>query len=203
MTDDGKVVPVYRSRRAGDDPLGGSKRSWRGGGFMAIMEVGQDNNNLHVHAVCYGHYNAYTGMSAAWSKITGDSVNPDFEPVRDPTRAANYVLKYITKPPRTDSFNRLAEYAGMVKGSRRLRTGGIFYNALTLKPEKTDLRSCPFCGDGLMFKGYLGSDDVVGKARQAMLIPLAAIVKDRNGLLPEWSSFYGRALMGDLCRVLH
>lgn len=194
---DGKIVPVYKQVKS---DTGRKKRVkvWRGGGFMAVMEVGEDNNNLHVHAVCYGHYESYTGMAAAWAKITGDSINVDFDPVSSPARAANYVLKYITKPPQTDSYNRLAAYAAMIKGTRRLRTGGIFYNALKPRKREKAAVKCPFCGGELGFKGYLLDSECVDKNRQAMLLPLLRDVKDSGKLIPSYSYRYSRALLGDL-----
>lgn len=195
----GKVVPVYKSIV---NPETGRKKRvkvWRGGGYMAVMEVGQDNNNLHVHAICYGHYVAYAGMSRTWAQITGDSNHVDFDTVHSPSRAANYVLKYITKPPQTDSWQRLAAYAGMVKGTRRLRAGGIFYNALAEADRERLSPDCPFCGKRLQFRGYTSETETAGKNRQAMLLPLLRTVKDREGvLIPTWSTCYGRALTGDL-----
>lgn len=121
------------------------RKHWLGAGAISVVEVGCDNNNLHVHAVVYMPFRPLTQLRREWSKITGDSFGVDIEAIKSPTRAARYIMKYITKGPQTDSLNRLAEYAWMIKGSRRLRTCGMFYNHIRVK-HRTGLKCrCPFC----------------------------------------------------------
>lgn len=181
----------YRMRQSRSGKWVQDRKRWRGGGFIAVMEVGQDNNNLHVHAVCFGHYEAYAAMSKSWAQITGDSVHVDFQPVSSPTLAANYVLKYITKPPSTDSYNRLAQYAAMIKGTRRLRTGGVFYNCLAVPKREARRFCCPFCLDRLKFRGYVTEDD---SSKVVPLLPLLDVLAARDGKpLPSWSVLYFQA----------
>lgn len=147
----GKVVEVRRPKRSvkeGEDP-----RKWLGAGWVATSEVGHDNNNLHVHALVYGPIRSWRILRHEWAKITGDSFGVDIRK-KSLREGVNYVLKYIAKPPRTDSYSRLADYTHAIKGSRRLRSGGIFYNRFKkVKKERTD-STCIHCGGSLRLDGY-------------------------------------------------
>lgn len=80
------------------------------------------------------------------------------EQIRSPRHAAGYVMKYITKPPKTQDYSRIAEYAVMVKGTRRLRTGGIFFRlAKEVKEERRIC--CAICGHRLSFEGVIDLAD--------------------------------------------
>jgi hypothetical protein len=73
----------------------------------------------------------------------------------------------------TDSYHRLAEYTQSIKGSRRLRSGGIFYNRVRRsKPVKAD-NTCVYCGSRLLFDGYIddwencGMIDIFAESRRS------------------------------------
>lgn len=137
-------------------------RKFRGCGYLATVEVGQNNNNLHCHALVYAPYISQIKLANFWRKITGDSYIVDIRPIKDVKHAVNYVAKYIVKPPGNDSFVEVANYAVMIKGTRRIRTGGIFYNRLKkLELVKLDY-CCPFCG------GYLhdGGEATIDKSKE-------------------------------------
>ena len=102
-------------------------RKYKGGGYVASVEFGGKSNMLHLHAIVYGPYVPIRLLREMWLRLTGDSFVVDIRPVRQPEIAADYVLKYIWKVPQTDSYNDLADYVVAIKGSRRIRTGGIFY----------------------------------------------------------------------------
>jgi len=126
-----------------------------GAGWLCTLEVGKDNNNAHCHAIVYGPYRQFHKLRSAWERITGDSMVVDIRPIHSPSEAVRYILKYICKPPQTDSYDRVAEYAMMVKGTRRLRSGGIFYNAFTLAKPDSVLCQCAVCGGSLRYEGPL------------------------------------------------
>ncbi len=129
------------------------RKRWRGAGSISTIEVGQDNNNLHLHAVVYMPYTPLSIMRDAWKRITGDSYRVGLERARSVKNVTRYILKYITKPPETDSFDHLAQYAWMIKGTRRLRSSGMFYNHLVM-PKKKKLRCCcPYCSGRLVPAG--------------------------------------------------
>jgi hypothetical protein len=123
-------------------------------GWIATLEVGADNNNAHCHALVYGPIRSLQKMRRDWTKITGDSWNVHIKAIRDPATVVKYILKYISKPPATDSYQRVAEYAMMIKGSRRLRSGGIFYNAFVDRSE-TPICCCPVCSGTIKWEGPL------------------------------------------------
>jgi len=151
----GKVVEVRRSKKVvkpGEDD-----RKFLGAGWVATSEIGSDNNNLHVHALTWGPIRSWKLLREEWSRVTGDSfgVHIKQKSIRE---AVNYVLKYIAKPPQTGTYKRLADYSEMIKGSRRIRTGGIFYNRLTRsKPDRQD-STCIHCGSKLRFDGEMIRD---------------------------------------------
>jgi hypothetical protein len=173
LSPSGKLVELRRK----------GKRIYRGSGAIAIVELGSRNNNLHLHAFTYGPYIPQRKLSSTWNKITGDSYVVHIEKVRSPKQASNYVLKYIAKPPGRDSYHDLASYSMAIKGSRRLRTIGIFYNAIKRIKEKIDF-ACPYCRSHL----HLENDQLSsGCGRAPDLYPLLRKARGSPGSieLPE------------------
>jgi predicted nucleic acid-binding protein len=124
-------------------------------GWLAVIELGKDNNNIHCHAIVYGPYTHWQKLRSSWEGITGDSHQVDIRKVTSAKALSEYVLKYITKPPQTENYQRVADYAVMIKGTRRIRSGGLFYGMLTLdKPEHRDC-NCPECGTRLVMRGII------------------------------------------------
>lgn len=152
----GKVVEKRRPK-AGRKP-GEDGRVWLGAGWIAVIEVGRDNNNLHVHAITWGPYRAVRMLRHEWSKITGDSFGIDIrkKSLRD---SIQYVVKYISKPPATDSYVRLSQYANMIKGSRRLRAGGVFYGQVRPVVVSGGALTCFMCRARLVFSELLEDND--------------------------------------------
>jgi len=130
------------------------RQRYVGAGWLAAVEVGKDNNNLHIHALTYGPIRSVKRLSEAWANITGDSFGVDIRR-KTPKQAVDYVLKYIGKPPASDSYRRIAEYSQMIKGSRRLRSGGIFYNHFKAPKLEKNSRLCLFCQARLCFDGVI------------------------------------------------
>ena len=149
----GKVVEKRRPR-AGRKP-GEDGRIWLGAGWLAVIEVGRDNNNLHIHALTWGPFRAVRMLRHEWSKITGDSFGIDIrkKSLRD---SIQYVVKYIAKPPATDSYVRLAQYANMIKGSRRLRAGGVFYGQVRPITVSGGALTCFMCQGRLRYSDLIG-----------------------------------------------
>lgn len=146
-------VPEIRSGKHGRETE--DYRIYRGAGFIACIELGPGNNNLHLHAITYGPIIPWENIRNAWQKITGDSWHTDIRKAKgDLKTIASYILKYITKPPVHDSYHQIAEYALMIKGVRRIRTGGIFYHRLK-KTKRTGLglNRCPYCQARLILEG--------------------------------------------------
>lgn len=143
-------IPKIRLNRKGHEVF--DYRIWRGAGFMAVMEFGADNNNLHLHSITYGPHVPHETLSKIWQEITSDSYIVDIRQVGGNVHdVAGYILKYITKPPATNSYAAIAQYTQLIKGSRRIRTGGIFYNVLSIKKEKKEEPRCPYCRGKLFF----------------------------------------------------
>jgi len=127
-------------------------------GGVAVMEIGK-SGNLHFHLLVYGYFHPLKFMSKIWLAITGDSYRIDIQNVShstksSPGRAAGYVLKYIRKPPFFDDVSGYLDYWLLLKGLRRIHTYGVFYGHEVWKKEKRPLL-CPFCGDKLVYRGYV------------------------------------------------
>lgn len=117
-----------------------------GGGGFAVLEVG-DNDNLHIHALIYGQYVPWEVISKRWLELTGDSFVVDIRTVRNPRKGIGYLLKYVTKPKKTDDPFDLAYYLNLLIGIRRIHTYGVFYNRFRLRPKIGC--PCPRCGGKL------------------------------------------------------
>lgn len=161
----------YARRRSRSGRWYEDRKRYIGAGWLATIEVGRDNNNLHIHALTYGPIRSQRALSEAWAKITGDSFGVDIRK-KKPKQAADYVLKYIAKPPATDSYHRIAEYADMIKGSRRLRSGGIFYNRFKQARREKTSKLCPICGGGLKY------EDVLPDLTDPRYLDLKAMMRD-------------------------
>lgn len=150
----GKLVEVKRSKKAikpGDDP-----RIWQGRGWVCTMEVGADNNNLHCHALVWGPFVPWGTLKDRWAKITGDSFGVDIR-VKGLKDAIRYILKYLMKPPKTDSYARMADWLLAIRGSRRIRCGGVFYGRLKALPKEKLPCGCPLCFGKLFFRAITDS----------------------------------------------
>ena len=135
-----------------------NRKRWLGAASISVLEVGRDNNNAHIHALCYMPYVHHSELKRAWSKITGDSFHVDIRAAYGKTAQdlAWYVLKYITKPPNCDSYAGIAAYAWMIKGTRRLRSSGMVYNHVRpVKPTDRVIFNCALCGGKLLSNGEI------------------------------------------------
>jgi hypothetical protein len=158
-------------------------RKFRGCGYISSLELGRNNNNLHIHAVVYGPYIPQSQLVESWKKLSKDSFIVDIRAIRELKAAAWYVLKYIVKPPAVDSYDALAEYAIMIKGSRRLRAGGIFFDRIhTADLDKVEF-SCPYCRGRLQSQGNIGKESHQFENSQP-LYKLLREVRARGDILP-------------------
>jgi hypothetical protein len=121
-----------------------------GCGAFAVVEIGE-NDNLHIHALVYGHYVPQAAISKLWLKLTTDSPVVDIREARSAKKYLGYILKYITKPPKTKDPKRMAHLLLLLIGLRRIRTYGIFYN---FPLASKDTCPCPFCGGTLRLYGF-------------------------------------------------
>lgn len=174
--------PRLRPRKNGTGTIA-DFRKFRGAGYLASLELGSNANMIHAHAIVYGPYIPQKKLSQSWLKLTGDSFIVDIRAVRSPKKAARYVLKYISKPPQTDSLYQVASYATAIKGTRRIRTGGIFFNRIRKKITEPLKNDCPYCGQPLH---YAGEETILDlEAHTSLpLYPLLREVDKRGSPLP-------------------
>ncbi|MHC4645183.1 MAG: hypothetical protein ACYTBJ_06760 [Planctomycetota bacterium] len=170
MTVKNDVVKVHERRK-----------KFQGAGWIAAVEFGRDNNNLHCHAITYGPYIPWSQLLRAWQTITGDSRGVHIKPAKNPKKASNYILKYITKPPVTDSYARIAQYVITIKGTRRLRSGGIFYNRFKKTVKEKPACACAICNSRLIMDGTAKISDI--DQAHDLYAELRAIDRETNPLL--------------------
>lgn len=190
---DGSITRKRRTPEIVTGRDGSPREEWRifrGAGWFGVIEIGAENNNLHFHALAFMPWADVRGMRETWLSITGDSHILKVEYVRGQTysakRVAGYVLKYITKPPPTSSIKWIAAYIDMLKGVRRLRTGGIFFNRLRFTRRDRLSLCCPYCGNGLDFDGvgYHGLNNPPGQNDCLPLMTLLERVAAMGESLP-------------------
>lgn len=134
------------------------RKKFQGGAWVRVLEFGLDNNNLHAHLIVYGPIKPKTVLDASWSRITGYRGKWVWvERLRNPKTAVGYVMKYLVKPPVSESYGNLAGYAISIKGTRRLATGGVLYNRVRSRLPDPDRPRCSCCICG----GRLLPSDVV------------------------------------------
>lgn len=120
-------------------------------------EFGEHGDKLHSHVLHYGQYLVHDKLVAKYKEVTGEEcqivyvkgIKPDSESV---VAKVQEVLKYCTKFWREDDDgNRkmidpdvIPKLAAVLKGQRRIRTYGLFYNIP--EPERHDKEClCEVC----------------------------------------------------------
>lgn len=111
-------------------------------GGAAILEVTYNADTQmwhpHLHILSVGTYIDQRALSIEWLRITGDSSIVDVRWVRNPTHAARYVTKYITKSVSSNVYRvdrALDEAILALKGRRMALTYGT-WRGLQLRPKE-------------------------------------------------------------------
>lgn len=148
----------HRGRFSRSGKVVEDRKRYLGAGTIAVNEFGQDNNNLHCHLLIYGPWIPHNQLLNAWIKITGGDRGCFIEPIRQPRKAAHYVAKYVTKPPRFFDLKRAVAFLNATKGTRRIKTSGVFYNRIKIAKIAHNPEQCPFCMVELMYNGVRSLD---------------------------------------------
>ena len=121
-------------------------RLWReylkrpGTGALAGLEIGP-SGNVHAHILYYGPFLDKDDLRAKWEEISGGSYITDVRAI-DSWEGAREITKYACKMEALTP-EHVADVFQALRGTRRIRTWGVFYNRLSAKPE---LPECPVCG---------------------------------------------------------
>lgn len=113
-----------------------SGRGWLGG-----FEFGVEGQKLHLHLLAYCEYIPHAELSAEWEKLTGFG-NVWIEAIHGVKEAVKEVLKYATKLSELSPADTALVH-DVLRGVRRVRGGGIFYNVP--EPEKITNPVCKKC----------------------------------------------------------
>lgn len=91
----------------------------------------------HLHVLVYGRYIPKATLERHWMRITGDSFICDIGIIRQASKAAHYITKYVAKPvTKTISLNKsaLAELFDAYRSRRSLLTFGTWRGFRLTKP---------------------------------------------------------------------
>lgn len=116
-------------------------------GFLVGAEFGEAGHKLHFHILFWGCWIAADWLTEEYRRFTGDeSKVVKIKLVNDAGKGAKEVLaKYATKltelPPRL-----VPTLHSVLKGTRRVRSYGVFFNVPREELSKCD---CEVCGAGL------------------------------------------------------
>jgi len=113
-----------------------SGRGWLGG-----FEFGGEGKKLHLHLLAYCEFMPHAELSAEWERLTGHKI-VWIEQIRGVKKAVKEVLKYATKLTELSSTDTALIHE-VLKGVRRVRGGGIFYNVP--EPAKDENPLCKRC----------------------------------------------------------
>ena len=126
-----------------------------GRGLLVTWEVGENGLKLHYHCIYFGPWVDWKRLRVAWLEVTGDSHIVYVQAVKrnenDWKFAVMETLKYATKFYKTDKSTGEQRFLSpsltvdlfvAMKGTRRIRSYGSFYNIDT--PE-SDVFACSAC----------------------------------------------------------
>lgn len=92
----------------------------------------------HIHALVIGSFIAQSALRDAWLAVTADSHIVDIRLVSDPTKIAQYITKYCTKPADNELYRdqeALCEAIRALKGRRMCTTFGKWRGIGLLKND--------------------------------------------------------------------
>lgn len=125
------------------DNLLGENWHKAGRGTFSGAEFGADGNMLHFHVLAFTEWIDQADLSREWEKLTGCPV-VWIRLVRGVKKATKEVIKYAAKLTDLEPDD-IARLHGVIKGSRRIRTRGLFYNVPAL-PKTEEPQVCKKCG---------------------------------------------------------
>jgi hypothetical protein len=126
-------------------------------GAIQAFEFGEDGLKLHFHVIQYGDYLPQTELSEAWRKVTKNEssiVHVKLIDASTPEDVKNRVietLKYSVKFWKIDTAaneytylepNVMPHLLRVIKGVRRVKSWGCFYNLPKPKAEKFKCEEC-------------------------------------------------------------
>lgn len=133
------------------DGLGRPIKSKRKGvevasGMISALEFGPKTGNVHVHCLYYGPWIDRDDLKNRWEKLTGAFIVD----VRAAGKGAvREVCKYFTKVG-TAAVKDLMNFEAVMKGKRRFKTYGVFYDPeleAMADDESMAGMPCPSCGE--------------------------------------------------------
>lgn len=142
---------------------------WTTAGTIEAFEFGANGLKLHFHIIHYGRYLPQLAISEAWHEltdgqaevtyvrgITSDDDATDDEIANEVIEILKYSVKFWSKTPAGDIKYILPELMppllGVLKGKRRVRSRGIFYN---IPEEPRQPLCCETCGNEMLRVGVV------------------------------------------------
>lgn len=114
-----------------------------GRGTFAGAEFGEEGQHLHFHVLAYCEWLDQAAISREWEKLTGCPV-VWVRLVKGIKKAVKEVIKYAAKITDLEPDD-IARIHSVIKGSRRIRTRGLFYKVPPV-PKSDEPMTCKKCG---------------------------------------------------------
>jgi len=120
----------------------------KGSGALATLETGEDGLKLHTHLILQGRFIKQEDLSKEWEKISGFPIVHITEISAD--KAVKEVLKYAVKFSNLNP-EQLVSLHNALKGRRRVRSWGCFYNPDIEEETEERETHCPECAAQLRY----------------------------------------------------
>lgn len=107
------------------------KRCVRGGAAFLEIKIGKHSGmwHPHLHCIVEGKYIDIRELKPTWERITNGSHQVDIRDIRDRSKVASYVTKYVSKPFDHDGIKgpeQLDELLNTISGTRAALTWGTW-----------------------------------------------------------------------------
>jgi len=139
---------------------GGSKKrhekgrgSEKDSGAIGNLEVGEHGLKLHVHMIIKGSYQPQAELSDLWRYVSGGDFIVHISEI-SADKAVKEGLKYITKFANLNP-EQLISLHTVLKGRRRIRSWGCFYNPDIEEDVEERETHCPECQAQLRYTSEL------------------------------------------------
>jgi len=154
-------------------------------GYIAGAEFGEKGKKLHFHVLFYGPWLDQSELQDIWCDLTGNTAIPYIKAItrgKNVEKACAEILKYTTKLSAIEPV-LMPRLLDVLKGTRRIRSKGVFYR---LEAAKRESRLCDDCNAKMTI---MPVDAYNAHKSQKMIESLAAIallpLRNGNNFLPE------------------
>lgn len=133
---------VYKDADQLFEELFGEDWQKTGRGLLYAAEFGEESQHLHLHCLILCEYISKPEMDARWERITGNTIT-HVRRVQGVRKAVQEMCKYATKLTQLSAPDTVQVFE-VIKGTRRIRSRGLYYNLPA--PKREIVHNCRECG---------------------------------------------------------